>query len=172
MSLEEFVDLGYEVSDEKFYELDNYELVELNDLTNGDKITGEVFARLFIGDEDYKNDSMQFNILSTDDNGIPINVRFYCQIPKPVHWTPDGIPLCTVFKDNKYERNTYYVIFSILKLLGMKNIYDENGNPVNSFKNISAQRYIEILSEQKEITIQVKDVGEEDNTLEIINIKK
>lgn len=166
-----FTDLGYEVSDEKFYDLDGYEEVELVDLSDGDKIVGKPIAQTYVADEDYKSDSMRFFILSKDDNGLPIKVKFYCQIPRPTGWTPDGYPLTNVFKDNKYERNSYNAIFSILKLKGMKNIYDKDGNPVNSFKNVSVKAYLDVLSEQDEITIEVKDSGDEYPTFEIIDIK-
>ena len=55
---------------------------------------------------------------------------------------------------------------------GMKNIYDKDGNPRNSFKNVSAKAYLDILADQEEITIQVKSNGDDEyNTLEIIDIK-
>ena len=172
MSLDKFANLGYEVDDEDYYDLSGYEEVELNELGDGDKITGKPIGTLFVSDEDYKSDSMRFFILSHDDNGLPIKVKFYCSIPKPIAWTPDGYPLCNLFRNNKFDRNTYNVIFSILKLQGMKNIYDEDGNPRNSFKNVSAKAYLDILAEQDEITIEVKNEGDEEyNTLEIINIK-
>lgn len=171
MSLENFADFGYEVSDEDYYDLGAYEEVDLSDLSDGDKIKGKPIAQLYVSEEEYKSDSMRFFILSEDDNGLPIKVKFYCQIPKPIGWSPDGYPLTNVFKNNKYERNSYNAIFSILKLKGMKNIYDKDGNPVNSFKNVSVKAYLDILSEQEEITIQVKDSGDEYPTFEIINIK-
>ena len=162
---------GYEDSDEDYYDLEGYEEVDISELSDGDKITGKPIASLFINEEDYKSDSMRFFILSQDDNGVPIKVRFYCSIPKPTGWTPDGYPLTNVFRNNKYDRNSYNVIFSILKLKGMKNIFDKDGNPVNSFKNVSVKAYLEILSEQDEITIEVKETNDEYNTLEIVNIK-
>jgi len=172
MSLDEFSNFGYEVDDEDYYDLSEYEEVDLNDLNDGDKIIGKPLASLFVSEEEYKSDSMRFFILSEDDNGLQIKVKFYCNIPKPTGWTPDGYPLTNLFKNNKYDANTYNVIFSILKLQGMKNIYDKEGNPRNSFKNVSAKAYLDILADQEEITIQVKNNGDDEyNTLEIINIK-
>ena len=172
MSLEQFTNFGYEVDDEDYYDLSSYEEVDINDLEDGNEITGKPIANLFIAEEDYKSDSMRFFILSEDDNGLPIKVKFYCNIPKPVGYSPDGYPLCNLFRNNKYDANTYNVIFSILKLQGMKNIYDKQGNPRNSFKNVSAKAYLDILSEQDEITIRVKNNGDDEyNTLEIVNIK-
>ena len=172
MSLKDFADFGYEVDDEDYYDLSSYEEVELNDLEDGNTIVGKPFGTLFISEEEYKSDSMRIYVLSQDDNGLPIKVKFYCNIPKPTSWTPDGHPLTNIFKNNKYDKNTYNVIYSILKLQGMKNIDDENGEPRNSFKNVSVKAYLDILCEQDEITIQVKNTGDEEyNTLEIINIK-
>ena len=171
MTLKEFADFGYEVSDEDYYDLEGYEEVTLDELQEGDKITGKPIATTFLADEDYKSDSMRFFILSKADDGMPIKVKFYCQIPKPIAWTPDGYPLVNLFKNNKYERNTYNAIYSILKLQGFKNIHDKDGNPVNSFKNVSAKGYLDVLAEQDEITIQVKDVDDEYPTFEIIDIK-
>lgn len=172
MSLEEFANFGYEVDDEDYYDLSAFEEVELNELEDGNRITGKPVATTFISEEEYKSDSMRFFILATDDNGLPIKVKFYCSIPKPIAWTPDGYPLVNLFRNNKYDRNTYNAIFSILKLQGMKNIYDKDGNPRNSFKNVSAKAYLDILAEQEEITIEVKNNGDDEyNTFEIINIK-
>ena len=172
MSLEEFTNFGYEVDDEDYYDLSSYEEVDINDLENGNRITGKPVANLFIAEEEYKSDSMRFFILSKDDNGLPIKVKFYCNIPKPIGYSPDGYPLVNLFRNNKYDANTYNVIFSILKLQGMKNIYDKEGNPRNSFKNVSAKAYLDILADQEEITIEVKNTGDDEyNTLEIINIK-
>lgn len=172
MNLDDFNDLGYEVDDEDFFDLSEYEEVDLNELNDGDKITGKPIATKFTSEEEYKSDSMRFYILSEDDNGLQIKVKFYCNIPKPVGYSPDGLPLTNIFKNNKYDANTYNVIFSILKLQGMKNIYDKDGNPRNSFKNVSATAYLEILADQEEISIQVKNSGDDEyNTLEIINIK-
>lgn len=175
MSLDEFSDFGYEVSDEDYYDLEGYEEVDLSELEDGDEIVGKPVAQTYIAEEEYKSDSMRFFILSTDANGLPIKVKFYCQIPKPIAWSPDGYPLCNLFRNNKYERNTYNIIYSILKLQGFKNINDKDGNPVNSLKNVSAKAYLDILSEQKEITIKAVETGNDDpynNTLEIINISK
>lgn len=172
MSLDDFTNVGYEVSDENYYDLSNYEEVSINDLDEGNEITGKPIARLFINEEEYKSDNMQFFVLSEDDNGLPIKVMFYCNIPNPIGWSPDGHPLCNIYKNNKYDANTYNVIYSILKLQGMKNIDDKKGNPRNSFKNVSAKAYLDILSEQDEITIRIKNTNDEDyKTLEIINIK-
>lgn len=171
-SLDDFNNLGYEVDDEDYYDLSAFEEVDLNDLNDGDKIKGKPFATTFVAEEEYKSDNVRFFILSQDDNGIPIKVKFYCNVPKPTSWTPDGYPLTNLFRNNKYDINTYNVIFSILKLKGMKNIYDKDGNPRNSFKNVSAKAYLDILADQEEITIQVKNNdGDEYNTLEIIDIK-
>ena len=171
MSLKEFADFGYEVSDEKYYDLGGYEEVTLDELADGDEITGKPIAMTYVAEEEYKSDSMRFYILSKADDGLPIKVKFYCQIPKPTGWTPDGYPLTNVFKDNKYERNTYNAIFSILKLVGMKNIFDKDGNPVNCLKNVSVKGYLDTLAEQEEITIKVKETDDEYLTFEIINIK-
>lgn len=171
MSLDEFTNFGYEVSDDDYYDLSGYEEVGLDELSNGDTITGKPIGKIFVAEEEYKSDSMQILILSQDDNGTPIKVKFYCQIPKPTGWTPDGYALTNIYRNNKYERNTYNVIFSILKLKGMKNIYDKDKNPVNSFKNISVQAYLDILVEQDEITIKVVETDDEYPTLEIVNIK-
>lgn len=174
MNLDAFTeDVGYEVSDENYYDTSAYEEVLLEDLNAGDKITGKPIGTLFTNESEYKSDSYRFYVLSEDDNGIPIKVRFYCNIPKPVGWSPKGNALTNLFRNNKYDLNTYNVIFSILKLQGMKNIYDDEGNPRNAFKNVSAQAYLEILAEQEEITIVVKEneLDEDYNTLEIIDIK-
>lgn len=171
MSLEEFATFGYEVDDEDYYDLSDYMEIELNELDDGEEITGKPLGTLFISEEEYKSDSMRIFLLATDDNGTPIKVKFYCSIPKPIGYTPDGYPLVNLFRNNKFERNTYNVIFSILKLQGMKNIYDKDGNPKNSFKNVSAKAYLDILTEQDEITIRVINDGGEYNTFEIINIK-
>lgn len=172
MSLEEFTNFGYEVDDEDYYDLSSFQEVDINDLEDGNKITGKPIASLYLSEEEYKSDSMRFYILSQDDNGIPIKVKFYCSIPKPIGWSPDGHPLCNLFKNNKYDANTYNAIFSILKLQGVKNIYDKDGNPRNSFKNVSAKAYLDVLAEQEEITIIVKNNGDSEyNTLEIVNIK-
>lgn len=171
-NLDDFNDLGYEVDDEDFFDLSHYEEVDINDLEDGNKITGKPVGQLYTNEEEYKSDNMRCFILSEDDNGLPIKVRFYCNIPKPVGYTPDGHPLCNLFRNNSFDRNTYNVIFSILKLKGMKNIYDKDGNPRNSFKNVSAQAYLDILMQQDEITIVVKNNGEDEyNTLEIVDIK-
>lgn len=173
MSLEEFTNFGYEISNEDYYDLEGYEEVGLDELKAGDTITGKPIAMTYIADEEYKSDSMRFFILSEADDGLPIKVKFYCQIPKPIGWSPDNYPLCNLFLNNKYERNTYMVIYSILKLQGFKNINDSEGKPVNSFKNVSAKAYLDTLSEQDEITIEVKETGFDEpynNTLEIIDI--
>ena len=64
MSLKDFANFGYEVSDEDYYDLSGYEEVTLDELNEGDEITGKPYARLFLADEDYKADTMQFFILS------------------------------------------------------------------------------------------------------------
>ena len=171
MSLDNFSNMAYEVDDEDFFDLSEYVEVDLNELLDGDEITGKPMATLFTNEEDYKSDSMRYFILSHDDEGTPIKVKFYCNIPKPIGFTPDGYPLVNLFRNNKYDINTYNVIFSILKLQGMKNIYDKDGNPRNSFKNVSAKAYLDVLSEQDEITIKVINNGGEYNTFEIINIQ-
>lgn len=175
MSLKEFANFGYEVSDEDYYDLSGYEEVTLDELNEGDEITGKPVARLYLADEDYKADNMQFFILSEakNDNGelFPIKVKFNCNIPQPTAWSPDNYPLCTVYKNNGFLRNTYWAIYSILKLQGYKNIDDKDGNPVNSFKNVSAKAYLDILADQKEITIKVKDAEAEYPTFDIISIK-
>lgn len=174
MNLDSFADLGYQVSDEDFVDLKNdYERISINELKDGDEITGKPYAELFLADEDYKSDSMAFHLLSEDEEGTKMSVDFYCQIPKPTEYTPDDMPLTTVYKNKSYDKNTYWVIYSILKLQGYKNINDANGNPVNSFKHICVSRYLEILSEQKEITIIVKNTNQKEyKTLEIIDIKE
>ena len=116
MSLDEFSNMGYEVDDEDYFDLSEYEEVDINDLNDGDVITGKPIANLYTNEEEYKSDNMRFFILSVDDNGTPIKVRFYCNIPKPIGWSPDGHPLTNLFRNNKYDANTYNVIFSILKL--------------------------------------------------------
>ena len=172
MSLDKFAKFGYEVDDEDYYDLSEYEEVDINELEDGNEITGKPFASLFINEEEYKSDSMRFFVLSEDDNGLPIKVKFYCNIPSPTGWTPDGYPLTNLYKNNKYDANTYNVIYSILKLQGMKNINDKKGNPRNSFKNISAKAYLDTLAEQEEITIKVKNTNDDEyKTLEITNIK-
>ena len=172
MSLDAFSDFGYSPDDEDFFDLSAYEEVDLNELEDGNTITGKPIGTLFTNEEEYKSDSMRIFLLSEDDNGTPIKVKFYCSIPKPISWTPDGYPLVNLFRNNKFDANTYNVIFSILKLRGMKNIYDKDGNPVNSLKNVSAKAYLDVLMEQDEITIQVKNNGDDEyNTLEIISIK-
>lgn len=174
MSLNEFADFAYDVSSEDYYDLDGYEELDLGELEDGEELTGKPIATFYPAKEDYQSDSMRFFLLSKADDGLPIKIKFYCQIPKPVGWTPDNkYPLCNLFRNNKYERNTYNIIYSILKLQGFKNINDDDGNPVNSFKNVSAQAYLDILSEQDEITIKVVGTGNEhpyNNTLEIVNI--
>lgn len=171
MSLDEFSNFGYEVDDEDYFDLSKYVEVDINELHDGEEITGKPMGTLFTNEDDFKSDSMRYFILSEDDEGTPIKVKVYCSIPKPTGYTPDGYPLCNLFRNNKYEINTYNVVFSILKLQGMKNIYDDNGNPRNSFKNVSAKAYLDILAEQEEITIKVINNGDEYNTFEIINIK-
>lgn len=171
MSLDNFSNMAYEVDDEDFFDLSSYVEVDLNDLIDGEEITGKPMATLFTNEEEYKSDSMRFFILSHDDEGTPIKVKFYCNIPKPKRYSPDGHPLVNLFRNNKYDINTYNVIFSILKLQGVKTIYDKDDNPRNSFKNVSAKAYLDILSEQEEITIKVVNNGDEYNTFEITNIQ-
>lgn len=171
MSLDNFTNMAYEVDDEDYFDLSDYVEVDMNELLDGDEITGKPLGTLFTNEEDYKSDSMRIFLLSKDDEGTPIKVKFYCSIPKPIGYSPDGYPLVNLFRNNKYDINTYNVIFSILKLQGAKNIYDKDGNPRNSFKNVSAKAYLDILVEQEEITIKVINNGSEYNTFEIINIK-
>lgn len=172
MSLDEFSNFGYEVDDEDYFDLSEYEEVDLNELNDGDKIKGKPLGTLYTNEEEYKSDSYRVYILAEDDNGLPIKVKFYCNIPKPVGWSPDGHPLTNLYRNNKYDANTYNAIFSILKLQGMKNIYDKDGNPRNSFKNISAKAYLDLLMEQEEVSIVVKNSGDDEyNTIEITSIK-
>lgn len=171
MSLEDFADMGYEVDDEDYFDLSGYEEVDLNDIPLGEEITGKPIISFFTNESEFKSDSVRVFILSEDEEGTPIKVKFYCNVPKPTGYTNKGLPLCDLFKNNKYDANSYNVIYSILKLKGMKNINDKEGNPVNSFKNVCAQAYLEILGEQEEITIKVKEGIDEYNTMEIVSIK-
>ncbi len=176
MSLDDF-NFGYEADDEDFYDVSAYEKMDLNELNDNDTITGKPIIAYFEQRyEEDRNDKVRIQLLSNDDNGTPINVQIYCNIPNPSHVGKDGTQFVTLFRKQTYFANTYNAIFSILNLKKAKDIFDANGNPCNSLKNIPVKAYFEALGKQDEITIRVVALppnhkGDVYNTFVIDDIK-
>ncbi len=167
MSFEDFEDFSFEVTDENefgddYVDLSTYQKVQLNQLDDGEIIVGKPLTTLFKGEEG-KSDSMRLTVLSEDDDGDPIAVHCYCNIPIADKKDKKGNEYCNIFRNNDFFKNTYNAIFSVLKLKGSKNIYDKNNQPRNAIKNINAKGFLETIGKQEEITIRVVELPPNNN---------
>lgn len=167
MSFEDFNDFGFEVTDESefgddYIDLSSYQKVQLNQLDDGEEICGKPLTTLFKGDEG-KSDSIRLTVLSEDDDGDPIAVHCYCNIPLPETTDKKGNEYCNLFRNNTFTKNTYNAIFSVLNLKGTKGIFGKDKQPKSAIKNINAKGFLETIGKQEEITIRVVELPPNSN---------